>query len=173
MQYRFETTYNQKTLTTMARCIRKTVRRPRNQKSHILGWIVIAMALPLVFLSDGSTAQRVVISTALLVMLAVLLFEDQINGLFARKRLLKGTETAKSVFDTENTDTFVSQTVVGKSEFSYQRIAVIAETDEYFVFIFSENHAQSYLKSSLSGGTPDEFRQFISEKTNKPILSVK
>ena len=40
------------------------------------------------------------------------------NGYFAKKRLLKGTEKALSVFDTA-IDSFSSETAVGKSEFTY------------------------------------------------------
>ena len=50
---------------------------------------------------------------------------------------------------------------------------MIAETDRYFVFVFSESHAQIYDKNNLSGGYVSAFREFITEKMGKPILSVK
>ena len=43
MEFTFETSYNQKALTTMARALRKTVRKKRSRRSHILGWIVMIM----------------------------------------------------------------------------------------------------------------------------------
>ena len=176
MQYRFETDYNQKSLSVMAKCIRKTARAKRSKRSHIFGWIVIALALLLSFSSgdEGFTITfRVVITwIAATVMLIVLLFEDQINGYFARKRMLKGTEKATSTFDTENPDMFLSETEVGKSEFSYDKVAMIAETERYFVFVFSVSHAQVYDKTTLSGGTVNAFREFITEKTGKVVLLV-
>ena len=68
---------------------------------------------------------------------------------------------------------FISETEVGKSEFAYNKIAMIAETERYFVFVFSASHAQIYDKNNLSGGSMSAFREFITEKTDKPILSVK
>lgn len=177
MQYTFETDYSPKALAVMAKCLRKTVRAKRSKRSHILGWIVTALALLLSFYSGDEgftiTFNRIITWFAALVILVVLVFEDQINGHFARKRMLKGTEKATSIFDTEASDTFVSETEIGKSEFSYNKIALLAETDRYFVFVFSASHAQIYDKNNLSGGSVNAFREFITEKTGKPILSVK
>ena len=52
MQYTFETAYDQKTLSVMAKCIRKTVRKARSKRSHLFGWLVVALAL-LLSLSSG------------------------------------------------------------------------------------------------------------------------
>jgi len=175
MQFTFETTYDQKALTAMAKCIRKTARKARSKRSHIVGWIVVALALLLSwpFGENGFTVdfRKVLTWLVMAVMVAALLFEDRINGYFAGKRLLKGTEQAVSVFDTAS-ETFVSETAIGRSEFSYANVQQVAETASYFVFVFSANHAQIYDKSSLTGGTAAAFRQFISDKTGKPVVSV-
>ena len=177
MKFTFETEYNQKALSVMAKCIRKTARAKHSKRSHVFGWIVIALALLLSFSSGDEgfviTFKTVITWVAAAVMLIVLLFEDKINGYFARKRMLKGTEKSIVTFDTENSDMFVSQTEVGKSEFNYNKIAMIAETDRYFVFVFSASHAQVYDKNSLSGGTVNEFREFITQKTGKAVVKVK
>ncbi len=177
MQYTFETDYSPKAPAVMAKCLRKTVRAKRSRRSHIFGWIVAALALLLSFYSGDEgftvTFNRIITWFATLVILIVLVFEDQINGYFARKRILKGTERANATFDTENLDMFISETEVGKSEFAYNKIAMIAETDRYFVFVFSASHAQIYDKNNLSGGSVSAFREFITEKTGKPILSVR
>lgn len=161
----------------MAKCIRKTARVKRSKRSHIFGWIVIALAMMLSFSSgdDGFTItlKTVITWVAAAVMLIVLLFEDQINGYFAGKRMLKGTEKATAVFDTENPDMFVSETAVGKSSFAYNKIGLVAETDRYFVFVFSASHAQIYDKNDLCGGTADDFRKFITEKTGKAVCLVR
>ena len=92
MQYTFQTDYNQKSLSVMAKCIRKTARAKRSKRSHIFGWIVIALALLLSFSSGDEgftiTFRAVITWIAAAVMLFVLLFEDQINGYFAKKRML-------------------------------------------------------------------------------------
>ncbi len=177
MKFTFETLYNQKSLSVMAKCVTKTVRKKRSKRSHILGWIVFVLAL-LISFSAGDEgfvidARKIITWIAALAILIALIFENQINGYFAKKRMLKGTEKALSTFDTENIDSFVSETSVGRSEFSYDKIVLIAETDGYFVFMFSSNHAQIYDKNNLSGGTADEFRRFISKVTNKEIIAVK
>ena len=177
MQYTFETEYNQKSLSAMAKCIRNTARAKRSRRSHTFGWIVIALALLLSFAS-GDEDFTVTFNTVLTwlvaaVILVTLVFEDQLNGYVAGKRMLKGTEKAVSTFDTENSDTFISETEVGKSEFSYDKIAMIAETDRYFVFVFSASHAQIYDKNTLSGGTVNGFREFRTQRTEKTVEKVK
>ncbi len=177
MIFTFETDYDQKALSVMAKCLRKTARKARSRRSHIFGWIVIVLAVLLSFASgeEGFAVnfKNVITWIAAAVILITLIFEDRLNGYFAGKRMLKGTEKAIASFDTEQTDMFSSETSVGKSEFSYEKIIMIAETSGYFVFVFSANHAQVYDKSSLTGGTESEFRRFIGEKTNQPIVFVK
>ncbi|MBQ7001504.1 MAG: YcxB family protein [Oscillospiraceae bacterium] len=177
MRFTFETDYHQKALSVMARCIRKTVRRSKSKRSHIFGWLVVALALLLSFSSSEEafaiTAKEITTWITALVIVLALLFEDQLNGYFARKRMLKGTEKAFAVFDTEKQDSFLSETAIGKTEFSYSGILLVAETEKYFVFLLSASHAQIYDKSSLTGGTVDEFRTFITERTDKEIVFVK
>ena len=177
MQYTFQTDYNQKSLSVMAKCIRKTARAKHSKRSHVFGWIVIVLALLLSFSSGDEgfviTFKTVITWIAAAVMLIVLLFEDKINGYFAGKRMLKGTEKAISTFDTENPDMFVSETEVGKSQFAYGRIGMIAETERYFVFVFSASHAQIYDKTGLSGGTVHDFRAFITQVTGKAVCPIK
>ena len=174
MQFKFETEYNLRSLTAMAKALRKTVRKKRSRKSHILGWILVAFSVMMLFIS-AKTEFGFRQTVTLLVAVAVagtLVFEDRLNGYFARKNMLKGTEKAVAVFDTQAKETFCSETGVGKSDFYYKNIVAIAETKEYFVFLLSANYAQVYDKSTLCGGTADDFRQFITEKTGKTIVTI-
>ena len=174
MEFIFETIYNQKALTAMAKVVRKTTRKNRTKRSHIFGWIVIALALLLTLadIKDGIqfTANRIITLLAALVIFIVLIFEDKINGYVARKRMLPGTEKSKSIF-TE--DGFHSETEVGKTEWNYDKVLILAETKDYFIFVFSTSHAQVYDKNNLSGGTVDEFKKFICERTGKPMTTLK
>ena len=176
MKYTFETLYNQEALTLMAKCLRKTVRRKKSKRSHMFGWIIVILAVILSFVSDAESFvidfKKVITWMAALAIIVSFVFEDWLNGYFAKKRMLKGTEKSTSTFDTEIATAFISETAIGKSEFSYDKVAQIAETERYFVFIFSENHAQVYDKVSISGGTVDEFREFISKVTNKTVVIV-
>ena len=176
MKYTFESLYNQEALTIMAKCLRKTVRRKKSKRSHIFGWIVVILAVILSVASDAESFaidfKKVITWAAALAIIVSFVFEDWLNGYFAKKRMLKGTEKSTSTFDTEIANAFVSETAIGKSEFSYDKVAQIAETERYFVFIFSENHSQVYDKVSILGGTDDGFREFISKVTNKTVFFV-
>ena len=176
MEYTFESLYNQEALTIMAKCLRKTVRRKKSKRSHIFGWIVVILAVILSVASDAESFaidfKKVITWATALAIVVSFIFEDWLNGYFAKKRMLKGTEKSTSTFDTEIATAFISETAIGKSEFSYDKVAQIAETERYFIFIFSENHAQVYDKVSISGGTVDEFRKFISKVTNKTVFFV-
>ena len=173
-EFTFETTYNQKAMTTMARALRKTVRKKHSRRSHIFGWIITVLAVLLV-LPIGEREVvfnfRTVITWAVIVIIvATLLFEDWINGYIARKRMLPGTAFSLCTF---GEDDYVSETKAGKTEWKYENIETIAETKDYFVFLFGKNHAQVYDKSSLQGGSIEEFRTFLVKKTEKEIWSVK
>ncbi len=174
MEFIFETAYNQKAVTTMARALRKTLRKKRSRRSHIFGWIaiVIAMFLTLPLGDKDFTIDFKTIITwiAALAILIALLFEDKINGYVARKRMLAGMDKATTVFNDEG---YITTTRIGKTEFPYDRnIDLLAETKDYFVFVFDKSHAQIYDKYALSGGTIEEFRRFIQFKTEKEVVSI-
>jgi len=84
--------------------------------------------------------------------------------------MLPGTEKSKATFTEEG---FHSETDVGKTEWNYDRVLILAETKDYFIFVFSSSHAQVYDKNNLSGGTVDEFRKFICERTGKTMTTIK
>lgn len=174
MEFVFETVYNQKSLTAMAKAVNKTARKKRSKRSHTLGGILIVLAIFLSYLElkDGFNISFNLIVTwiAAFAMIFALLFEHSINGYFARKRMLSGTEKVKTIFTQEK---YYSETEIGNTEWNYDKIYMLAETKDYFVFVFSTSHAQVYDKNNLTGGTVDDFRKFISEVTNKEVITVK
>lgn len=170
MEFTFETSYNAKTMSVMAKALRKTVRKKHSKRSHIFGWIVVVFGLLFVIVDFALNVRTVITSIAVLAILMSLLFEDRINGYVAKKRLLPGTEKAVAVF-AENG--YTSTTYIGKSAWHYDKILLIAETEDFFVFIFSKCHAQLYDKRHLQGGTADDFRRFIEAATNKQVQPLK
>ena len=171
MEYTFESQYNAKTMASMAKALRKTVRKKHSRRSHIFGWIMVILGLLLLIFKGFTLDFRTIITlVALVVILVALLFEDKINGFVAKKRLLPGTEKAVTVFTEAG---FISTTDIGKTEFSYDKIWLIAETSDFFVFIFSTSHAQLYDKHHLQGGTVDDFRCFIKKATDKQVQKIK
>lgn len=171
MEFTFETRYNPKTMALMARALRKTIRKRHSCRSHIAGWAVVALGL-LLATRDGLTwdFRTVVTLAAVALVVAALLFEDRLNGYVAARRLAPGTEKAMALFTEEG---FVSTTDLGRSEWKYDKILTVAETGDFFVFIFSASHAQLYDKRQMRGGTPEEFRRFLEERTGKGVQQVR
>ena len=171
MEFTFETPYNAKTMAVMAKALRKTVRQKHSRRSRMFGWVITAVALILLTSEGFEFHLRAVVTLAVIAAIVIaLLFEDQINGYVACRRMMPGMEKAVSVFTQEG---FTSVTGVGKTEWNYDKILLVAETKGYFVFVFGHSHAQLYDKSGLNGGTEEEFRAFIEDATGKSVRRVK
>ena len=172
MEFRFETKYDKKAMTVMARALRKTVRKKRSLKTRIFAVIVAVLGLAL---SIGDVIRRGVGGKTIVTWLAVVgvslaaIFEDRLNGFAARKSAMAGFGSAKSVF-TE--DEFITETGGAKTEWSYDRVALAAETPEYFVLIFDKNHAQLCDKATIEGGTALDFRAFLAGKIGRPVVRI-
>lgn len=169
MEFVFETHYNARSLAVMAKALRKTLRKKHSRRSHRMGWLVAILGTALAAANFAVDLRTFVAAAAVLAIVTALLFEDRINGYFAKGRLLPGTETAVTVF---SPDRFVSTTAVGQSEWRYDTIEVIAETADFFIFIFSKNHAQLYDKHHLQGGSAEDFRCFIETAAGKQVQPV-
>ncbi|MBQ9986819.1 MAG: YcxB family protein [Erysipelotrichales bacterium] len=170
MEYTFETSYTAKTMTLMARALRKTIRKKHSQRSHIFGGIVMLMGILLIFTKDTFNFQTFLSVLAVLMILVTLLFEDHMNGYIAKKRLLPGTEKATTVFTEEG---FMTTTSIGTTNWKYDKILQIAELNDHIVFIFSASHAQLYDKRTLQGGSIEDYRSFIETVTGKRIEYIK
>ena len=173
MEFALNSVYDQMAVTAMARALRKTVRKKHSRRSHIFGWIIVILGLLLSLLpgEDGFTItfKTVVTWLVVLVIVVTLLFEDAINGCFARKRALPGTEQTQTTF---GPDGYYSINAAGETLWSYKNVETVAETGDYLVFVLNKNHAQVYDKRTVSGGTEAEFREFLMEVTGKSIESV-
>ena len=173
IRFTVETRHDTRAMTAMARALRRTLRKKHSRVSHIAGWTLVVLALLLLLPRDGKpfvlNAAAVVNLLAAAAITAALLWEDRINGWAAARRILPGTGTGVTCFAD---DCYRAVFPVGKSEWQYSAIVQAAETKEYFVLIFSQNHAQVYPKAGFTTGTPAEFRSFLAEKTGKSIPKV-
>ncbi len=156
----------------MAKGLRKTVRKKHSRRSHILGWIVAVLGL-LLSLPSGDhfdlSFKTIITWVAVAVIVVAMLWEDAINGYIARKRMLPQLLTSTVEF-AENG--YHSVTEVGNSDFRYDTIVALAETDRYFVFILSKSHAQVYDKTGFEIGTEEDFRAFIQETTALKLQKI-
>lgn len=172
MEFAFETVYNQKTLTAMAKAVRKTTRAKHSKRGHTVGAVVIVLGLLLVagdILNSDFEFKTFITLLAVVAMLVVLPFEDSLNAFIAGKRMIKGSEKANVVFSDEN---FVSATDVGTTEFPYSIIQSVADTGDYIIFVLNQNHAQAYDVTSLVNGTKEQFVDFIEQKTGKKVQKI-
>lgn len=174
MEITFETEYTQAAVTAMVKCLRKTLRRKKSLASHILGWLLVALGIALTLPLDGGpftlTGRTVLNLTIALLMALMLLFEDNINAFVARRRMLAQGRRSVTTFCNSS---YTSVTDLGKTDFYYGNIRALAETDAYLVLVYDANHGQVYDKAHISGGTLEEFRGFLTGKTNKEIVRVK
>lgn len=172
MNFAFNTVYDMDALTAMARAVRKTTHKKRSKRSHILGLIVIALAVLFVVISvmaDKFTFNTFITAIAGTVMLMALIFEDRLNAFIASKRMIKGSEKGVVTF---NDDNYVSATEVGTTEFKYNIIEAVAKRGDYIVFVLSRRHAQVYDLTAMTNGTPKDFCRFIEGKTGHKIQRI-
>ena len=172
MEFTFVTKYDTAALTAMAKALRKTTRTKRSRRSHVIGWIVVALAV-LLSLPRGETytidINRIVTWAAAVAIILAFAFEDRLNGLIAKKRMLPGLLTATTTFTDSG---YRSETEIGTTEFTYDHVIALAETPRFYVFLFSQNHAQVYDKQGLNAGSCEEFSDFITGKTDLSIQKV-
>ena len=103
-------------------------------------------------------------------LLPALLFQDRINGMIACKNTLAGTKNYHIMFGEES---YTVVTEVTTSTFRYELIDAMAESQDYIIFLMKKRYAQPLDKRTLTGGTVEEFKRFLEEKTGKKFRRVK
>ena len=64
-------------------------------------------------------------------------------------------------------------TAVTTSTFRYDLIDALAESQDYMILLMQKSYVQSLDKRTLTGGTVEEFKRFLEEKTGKTFRCVK
>ena len=182
MEFVFITDHDQKAFTTVAKVLRKTVRRSLNIIIRVIGCIMVAMLLlftmfPLIFMWDDRDflilGMMVAVPVTVFFVLIIVLpfvFEDSLNGFIAKKRALPGTTRTTAVFTAGG---YTITTEIAKTEYQYNSASLIAETNDYFVFVLGNNYAQIFSKKGICRGSVDYFRGFIESMTNKQLIKIK
>ena len=175
MEFHFTTVYDHACMTAMAKALRKTVRRKHSRRTHLLGYLLIAVVL-LLWLPIINGRRRAdfgdIISLIVIVVMAVVLWkEDSLNALLAGKRMLPGSQKAEATF----TETgYRSATEAATTEWTYENmtIAAICDVGDYVVFALNKTLAQAYDKRTMTGGSMEEFYRFLEEKTGKTVEKI-
>ena len=174
MEFRFETDYDRKALTALCRALRLSVRKKHSRRTRIFGLCVMIVGILMIALSlknqEPWSISNTITAAAVLVLFAVLCREDQLNARVSQRALLPGTDHTVSVFGPEGYET---TTEAAASEFRYDAVQCICETPDYFVLFLGKRHGQLFDKHSLTGGTLEGFRAFLTEKTGKTITNIK
>ena len=163
-----------RSMTIASRAMRKVLQRKSSILWAIFGWSVFFINALLLIPFDGEPFAldvSTVISLLVEVMLlSVLLFQDRFNGMIACKNTLAGTKDYYIVFGEES---YTVITEVTTSTFRYEMIDALAESQDYIIFLMKKRYAQPLDKRTLIGGTVEEFKRFLEEKTGKTFRRVK
>ena len=174
MTFEIHSDITNQSMTIAARAMRRVLRRKRSIMWAIFGWSVFLFNALLLIPFDGEPFTldvRTVTSLLVEVMLlSVLLFQDRFNGMIACKNTLAGTKAYHFVF---GEDSYTIITEVTTSTFRYELIDAMAESQDYMILLMKKRFAQPLDKRTLTGGTVEEFKRFLEEKTGKTFRRVK
>ena len=174
MTFEIHSQITSRAMTVAARAMRRVLLRKRSLFFAIFGWALFFLNALLLSPPPGVPFTLSVRTlTSLLVealLLAALLFSDRINGALARKNTLAGTREYRIVFGEED---YTVITAVSTSTFRYELIDALAESRDYMILLMKRRYAQPLDKSTLTGGTAEELRGFLEEKTGKKFQRVK
>ena len=174
MTFEIHSDITNRSMTIAARAMRRVLRRKRSILWAIFGWSVFLFNALLLIPFDGEPfVLDVRTLTSMLVevmLLSVLLFQDRFNGMIARKNTLAGTKEYHVAF---GEDSYTVVTAATTSTVRYELIDALAESQEYIILLMKKRYAQPLDKSTLTGGTVEEFKRFLEEKTGKSFRRVK
>ena len=169
MEFTFELNYDLKAMTAMARAIRTGLQEEQDKKSRIIGWIFVALTVLILLFSGSFGWMQIAASVIIAGFAAYLIWQDQVNGYLAMKKLPEKMRTGKWLF---REDGYFSDTEAGESDYSYENIFIIAESKGYMILVFHEGSAHIVDLSTIQGGTAADFRKLLRRKTSLTIQEV-
>ena len=174
MTFEIHSDITNRSMTVAARAMRRVLRRKRSIMWAIFGWSVFLFNALLLISFDREPfaldARTLISLLAEVILLSVLLFQDRFNGMIARKNALAGTKEYHVAF---GEDSYSVVTAATTSTFRYELIDAMAESQDYIIFLMKKRYAQPLDKRPLIGGTVEEFKRFLEEKTGKTFRRVK
>ena len=153
----------------MSKAIRKTTRKWVSILTRVFSWIIIVACLLSVLDGQQSLWVRGVDAGVIVMLLAVQFGEDTLSAIISKRRTIPGMEECTTVF---HQDCYESRITGLTSQWQYSRILALVESGDYIVVILGKNHAQAFDKAGLEGGTAEQFRRFLEERTGKTIRKI-
>ena len=174
MTFEIHSDITNRSMAIAARAMRKVLRRKRSILWAVFGWSAFFINALLLIPFNGETftldASTMISLLVEVMLLSVLLFQDRFNGMIARKNTLAGTKDYHIAF---GEDSYTVVTAATTSTFRYELIDALAESQEYIILLMKKRYAQPLDKRTLTGGTVEEFKRFLEEKTGKELRRVK
>ena len=174
MTFEIRSDITNRSMAIASRAMRRVLRRKRSIIWAIFGWSVFFINALLLIPFDGEPftldASTVISLLVEVMLLSVLLFQDRFNGMIACKNTLAGTKDYHIAFGEES---YTVVTEVITSTFRYEMIDAMAESQECIILLMKKRYAQPLDKRTLTGGTVEEFKRFLEEKTGKTFRRVK
>ena len=174
MTFEIHSDITNRSMAVAARAMRKVLRRKRNIIWAIFDWSVFFINALLLIPFDGEPftldAGTVISLLVEVMLLSVLLFQDRLNGMIACKNALAGTKEYHVAF---GEDSYTVVTAATTSTFRYELIDALAESQDYIILLMKKRSVQPLDKRTLTGGTVEEFKRFLEEKTGKDFRRVK
>ena len=166
MEFRFKLNYDQKAMTAMAKAIRSGLQEEQDKKSKIIGWVFVALTVLILLFSDRFGWMQIAASVLITAFAVYLIWQDQVNGYLAMKKLPKNMRTGEWLF---REDGYFSNTDAGESDYSYENIFMMVESKGYMILVFHEGRAHIIDLSTIQGGTVADFRRLLRKHTNLTI----
>ena len=174
MTFEIRSDITNRSMAIASRAMRRVLRRKRSIIWAIFGWSVFFINALLLIPFDGESftldASTMISLLVEVMLLSVLLFQDRFNGMIACKNTLAGTKDYHIAFGEES---YTVVTEVITSTFRYEMIDAMAESQDYIILLMKKRYAQPLDKRTLTGGTVEEFKRFLEEKTGKMFRRVK
>jgi len=155
-------------MTALARVVRKTRRKNLAQRvaSAVAG---IELAFVVMLIRAGAGGWQVNLALGLLLM-ACVFGEDRVNGLLSLRQIPPDSREVNTAFQE---DGYTSRTRSGERWWPYRQIRILAETEDYFIFVLDRTHRQVFDKRGFTWGSAEELRTLLERKTGKKVRTFR
>ena len=166
MELSFKMNYDLKAMSTMAKAVRKGLQEEQDKRSKIIGWVFVALTLLILMFSEKFGWMQIAALILIIGFAVYLVMQDTVNGYLAMKKLPEDMRTGTWLF---REDGYFSDSKAGESDYSYENIFLIVESQGYMILLFHDGKAHIIDMSTVQGGTEADFRRLLRKKTSLTI----